>query len=310
MVNVQRAHWSYVVLQCLLLSLLLCRNGDFAERNKYYHMSTLCVQDRFVPLYKMIDGAVLTSESENELKCVVTFQTDSILQRFMLRFERLALDCNDHLYVFDGDHAYANYKADLSCRSTRADVGTIFTQSNFVTLKYVTDEWSQSGNGFKLIITAFKDSAIGCRDFRCLNNFCISQELMCDGVNHCGDNSDETSHADCVDKTTSGQIMGLGVSIFVAIIVSIIIVCFICVVGIAICLCRRQGQHQQGALQRQHAPLHPLGSHPHYPTAQTRYSTPPERLGEKPPPYPGNVYSPATGIGYDVPHESLYYPTK
>ncbi|XP_022255772.1 uncharacterized protein LOC106471449 isoform X3 [Limulus polyphemus] len=133
---------------------------------------------------------------------------------------------------------------------------------------------------------------------------------MCDGVNHCGDNSDETSHADCVDKTTTGQIMGLGVSIFVAIIVSIIIVCFICVVGIAICLCRRQGQHQQGALQhRQHAPLHPLGSHPHYPT-QTRYSTPPERLGEKPPPYPGNVYSPATGISYDVPHESLYYPTK
>ncbi|PRD25928.1 UNVERIFIED_CONTAM: hypothetical protein NCL1_39503 [Trichonephila clavipes] len=49
-------------------------------------------------------------------------------------------------------------EADLSCRSTRADVGTIFTQSNFVTLKYVTDKWTQPGNGFKLVITTFKDS--------------------------------------------------------------------------------------------------------------------------------------------------------
>lgn len=66
--------------------------------------------ERHYPQYKKIDGAVLTSESENNLECAVTFQTDSILQRFMLRFERLALDCHDHLVIFDGAHAIGNQK--------------------------------------------------------------------------------------------------------------------------------------------------------------------------------------------------------
>lgn len=79
------------------------------------HVSKLCVRDRNFPLYKKIDGAVIESESEADLDCVLTFQTDSILQRFMLRFEQLALDCNDHLYVYDGAHAFGNYKV---CHST------------------------------------------------------------------------------------------------------------------------------------------------------------------------------------------------
>lgn len=33
-----------------------------------------------------------------------------------------------------------------------------------------------------------------------------------------------------------------------------------------------------------------------------------ERLCEKPPPYPGNHYPPAGGVGFHVPQESLYYP--
>lgn len=66
-------------------------------------------------MYKKIDGTVLTSEGEDNLECIITFQTDTILQRFMLRFERLALDCNDHLYIFDGAHAFGHYKVNY-CR--------------------------------------------------------------------------------------------------------------------------------------------------------------------------------------------------
>lgn len=74
------------------------------------HISTLCTKERNLPMYKKIDGTVLTSEGEDNLECIITFQTDTILQRFMLRFERLALDCNDHLYIFDGAHAFGSYK--------------------------------------------------------------------------------------------------------------------------------------------------------------------------------------------------------
>ncbi len=57
-----------------------------------------------------MDGAVITSKSEDNLDCIITFQTDTILQRFMLRFEKLALDCNDHLIIYDGAHALGHHK--------------------------------------------------------------------------------------------------------------------------------------------------------------------------------------------------------
>ncbi|CAD6233608.1 GSCOCG00012291001-RA-CDS, partial [Cotesia congregata] len=47
--------------------------------------------------------------------------------------------------------------ADLSCRNTHISVGAIYTRTNFVTLKYVTDAWGTDTNGFRLVITAVKD---------------------------------------------------------------------------------------------------------------------------------------------------------
>lgn len=49
------------------------------------------------------------------------------------------------------------FQADLTCRNTKQSVGAIFTRTNFVTLKYVTDGWGTETNGFKLVITAVKD---------------------------------------------------------------------------------------------------------------------------------------------------------
>lgn len=46
---------------------------------------------------------------------------------------------------------------DISCRNTKQSVGNIITQSNFLTLKYVTDGWGTSDLGFKLVITAIKN---------------------------------------------------------------------------------------------------------------------------------------------------------
>ncbi|KAH9528679.1 hypothetical protein DERF_002599 [Dermatophagoides farinae] len=167
------------------------------------HISALCLRERVHPLSKKIDGAVITSKAENNLDCTITFQTDTILQKFMLRFEKLALDCNDHLYIYDGAHTIGNHKADLSCRSTRAEVGTIYIQSNFLTLRYTTDAYSKADNGFRLIITAYKDSKNYCREHRCANQYCVSRDLVCDGVNHCGDNSDEHYYVHCQEMKVS-----------------------------------------------------------------------------------------------------------
>ena len=73
-------------------------------------MSDICKKYFLRDLYRKIDGAVLTSQNERDLDCAITFQTHSILQRFMLRFDQLQLDCNDHLYIYDGAHAVGSYK--------------------------------------------------------------------------------------------------------------------------------------------------------------------------------------------------------
>lgn len=46
---------------------------------------------------------------------------------------------------------------DISCRNTKQSVGVLFTNTNHITLKYVTDNWGTDSNGFKLVITAIKD---------------------------------------------------------------------------------------------------------------------------------------------------------
>lgn len=171
-------------------------------------VNQLCKQSFLRQLYRKADGATLLSQNERNLDCEITFQTLSILQKFMLRwvgndmsaqmyeilpyhdsfhsarFDTLSLDCNDHLFVFDGGHAagppkvclldddnflfvssnvishhllasnlFLAHQMDISCRNTKQSVGVIITNTNHVTLKYVTDNWGTDSNGFKLVVS-------------------------------------------------------------------------------------------------------------------------------------------------------------
>jgi Low-density lipoprotein receptor domain class A len=195
-------------------------------------MAELCERspNSFLATYRKIDGAEVISRNDRNLDCVITFQTHSILQRFMLRFEVLNMDCNDHLYIFDGAHVGA-HKQDISCRNTKENLGTLFTRTNYITLKYVTDSWG-TDNSFKLVITAIKDGSEdqfarlamsapifltlflispspehSCKDFRCATKeFCIHPDLLCDSVNHCEDGSDEAYGALCEGLSGVGRL--------------------------------------------------------------------------------------------------------
>ncbi|XP_064479607.1 uncharacterized protein LOC135392846 [Ornithodoros turicata] len=167
-------------------------------------MSSLCL--RRAPVFWRIDGAVLTPEENfHANSCTTTFQTDSILQRLMLRFERLALNCDTHMDIFDAADAVGQRKIRLSCGNNESQVGTIQMQTNFVTLKYKTESTFRDSD-FKLIITSYRpkflpglNNTLHCGGFECRDtSFCISSDLECDGVNHCGDNSDEVDP--CANK--------------------------------------------------------------------------------------------------------------
>ncbi|CAG0879016.1 unnamed protein product [Darwinula stevensoni] len=121
-----------------------------------FNIGTLCGRTQGEQLFQRLQGALIYSHNEPNLTCTITFQTDSALQHFLLRFEKLELDCHDHLQIFDRANAVGKPKKDLSCRDAVSTVDVVVTQGNHVTLKYTTDPYGIPDKGFRLIITAHK----------------------------------------------------------------------------------------------------------------------------------------------------------
>lgn len=195
-----------------------------------------------------IDGAVVVSTDERDVSCIIAFQTESILEKFLLRFERLHVDCNDHLYIFDGAHATGSPRAHISCDDSRDKVGPnglIITRTNFVTLKYETDSWGTENNGFELVITAFKNAhQSGCREsFQCNNYVCINQDLVCDGIQHCPHGQDETSANHCAGGGLS-SLLGLEMTQLVGVASLVAILLLGGGVAAWIWSCRRERERQ------------------------------------------------------------------
>ncbi|XP_052873155.1 uncharacterized protein LOC128278466 [Anopheles cruzii] len=286
----------------LLLLLTVASLGTVqGEKTKTYYVESICKNHFLQLLYRKIDGATLVSRNERNLNCGFTFQTHSILQRFMLRFDTLQLDCNDHLYVYDGAHAVGTYKADLTCKDTKQSVGVLLTKTNFLTFKYVTDNWGTETNGFKMVITSFKDSKLNCADFRCaLQDYCIHQDLRCDGVNHCADGSDETIGLCPGPDRYMNTIFGMDLTWVVLIGVSSLVVCG-CIAGVAICVYARNSRSTPNQLHSSiqlNQMIESNGSSKHLQGTLPRETT---TL-----PASGNLHHPAGPLGYlRIPHKLM-----
>lgn len=152
-------------------------------------------------------------------------------------------------------------------------MGALFTKTNFLTFKYVTDNWGTETNGFKMVITSVKDSSrlhqqhfifcfiktytfppfpfaeLNCADFRCkVPDFCIHQDLMCDGVSHCADGSDEAVGSLCPGPDRYiNTIFGIDLTWVILIGVSSLIVCG-CIIGITICVYVRNARNTPNQL--------------------------------------------------------------
>jgi len=243
-----------IAWRLILLLAVLPERRTTAHGNKQYAVSSLCKNHFMQEVNRIVDGATVWSENERNLDCQLTFQTESILQRFVVRFERLQLDCNDHLYIHDSAHAIGDgYKADLSCRNTKDSVGVLYTRSNYVTLRYKTDAWGTRRNGFKVVITAYKpvrkDQTVDCDEFLC-GRHCISRELLCDGVSHCPDGRDEATAAGCLDSGLA-SLLGTDRTLLYSVGAAVAVVTVATVLVVVVCSCRRKRRrrpHDNGAV--------------------------------------------------------------
>lgn len=193
------------------------------------------------------------STTEIDSNCTFILKTKSVRQRFLVRFEDLKLDCNDHLKLFDGDMNYGQPSIkDYSCRDNIANVELIQTTSAFLTVSYTSDKRSKQGDGFRFVATAFHPIDDNRWDrcpsdhSLCRSELCIPKSLFCDGVNHCVDNSDEVNCAYGQTKNnwfSEGDLNlsnALGLLVVLVLIISACVIIFISAVH-----CKRDNHYAQ-----------------------------------------------------------------
>lgn len=191
---------------------------------------------------------LISTYTDIDLNCTITFGPKSASQHFIMRFEELKLGCADHLKLIDGDTDYGPLIKDFSCRDSLASVPPMRTNSTYLMVHYSSDNKSKQGDGFRLVITAVIDSYVhNCPvDYSlCRDGACISKSLFCDRIHHCLDKSDEDKCSSLGRDGDRDAIFPFELTLALGLLIVLVLVIFVCVViFITSVYCRRDNQHQ------------------------------------------------------------------
>ncbi|XP_045173816.1 low-density lipoprotein receptor-related protein 12-like [Mercenaria mercenaria] len=155
-----------------------------------------------------------SSTYKPNMHCSLLISTTKYDQ-FMLYFKNIDIaskqsGCTqDWLEVHDGNSLKSPFVAGISgrlCGSYISDTVRVSTGNNIL-LFFVSGSLYEE-KGFDMVITQYHTGSCGAKEHSCRNGRCISDSLVCNGYNPCGDNSD------CATSPNTEQIVVVIVSIF------------------------------------------------------------------------------------------------
>ncbi|XP_074646015.1 uncharacterized protein LOC141902267 [Tubulanus polymorphus] len=231
----------------LFLSECICKKTQI-----YYMDGVDCSDIKYLGGATVLSHRPDTQYYTNNNECTMTFKAENKNWKIMLQVLEIDIPdimpyhnlCNDALYVYDSDKVGTAMKEAGGnrglCGTKLPQTLTVFSSGPYLTVAFRTDTSGPRGKGFKLIVTAIsndyrKHKSCG-NNFKCDNQWCIDEDLKCDNVDHCGDNSDEA--VNIKDTNILSKFMSLGFTATIAISVGSIVVFVVFVATIICCCCR------------------------------------------------------------------------
>ncbi|XP_041376522.1 uncharacterized protein LOC121389000 [Gigantopelta aegis] len=154
-------------------------------------------QSYFIPgkdcneFYTHLDGALVVGKGLAGYTgvCDITLSTGGDLLWMLYAKDMSLFNCQVSLTIFtvnvNGDRKLRTLE--FMCAS--ASPGVVPLNSSIVTVRL--HHHNQTNYHFRLIFTARRPK-YSCEDFRCDNGYCVSRDVLCDGVDNCFDGSDES----------------------------------------------------------------------------------------------------------------------
>ncbi|XP_071084588.1 neuropilin and tolloid-like protein 2 [Haliotis cracherodii] len=132
----------------------------------------------------------------SDVSCTYTV-TVAANKRVLAKFQRFDFEkehngsCVDYINLFDGSDVH---QTKLNAKPLCGTIlpGSTISSRNTITASFVTDS-SGTARGFALLFTAIYNGTCASGDFSCNNSLCIANDLQCNGLDQCGDNSDEAA---------------------------------------------------------------------------------------------------------------------
>ncbi|KAH7959355.1 hypothetical protein HPB49_010528 [Dermacentor silvarum] len=162
--------------------------GGLAAKAQRSHYLSLRDQKASMAIYSHRSGVLPRSVS----KCRIQILTESHA-RLTISFVKLdtveqPFICYMYLKIYMTD------KPDLVC-GKQATGKSISTSTSQMTLEWVINNGGEKPGRIEMVLTSYKDSDLSgnCESgmYACSNRHCIWSGFICDGVNNCGDGSDE-----------------------------------------------------------------------------------------------------------------------